>query len=163
MTERLLVRYAEQREQRVVDEDRAQTELEAISIENQRPTDEKRELLQKAEAADVERQRLETRRRELLLRAHRDNDAAAVDELRAIPSAIAEAEQLAREAFELAQPTDFPDLQATAALALAEARLAAGHQSEAERLVRRAQEIHERKGNVVAARAAGSLFATYAR
>ena len=74
-----------------------------------------------------------------------------------------EAEQLAREATELAQPTDFPDLQAAAALALAEARLAGGHREEAERLVEHAQEIHERKGNVVAARAAGSLFAANAR
>jgi class 3 adenylate cyclase/tetratricopeptide (TPR) repeat protein len=76
---------------------------------------------------------------------------------------LAEAEQLARDAAELADSTDFPDLQARASLALAEVLLAGGRQGDAERLVRRAKEIQERKGNVVAARAVASLFAAYAR
>ena len=74
-----------------------------------------------------------------------------------------DAERLAREALDLADETDFPDLRAGAAMALGEVFLLAGRFDEAEPLVKTAQEIHEQKGNIVAARAAGSLFTAYAR
>ncbi len=73
------------------------------------------------------------------------------------------AERLAREARRLAEATDFPDLRAGAATALAEVLRLAGRADEAEPLVHEAREIHERKGNVVAARAAGSLLTAQAR
>jgi len=73
------------------------------------------------------------------------------------------AERLAREARTLAEETDFPDLRAGSATALAEVLLLAGRADEAEPLVHEAREIHERKGNVVAARAAGSLLTAQAR
>jgi class 3 adenylate cyclase/tetratricopeptide (TPR) repeat protein len=76
---------------------------------------------------------------------------------------LPEAETLAAEAHALSKPTDFPDLRAGAALALAEVLLLEGRVDEAEPLVAEAQDAHERKGNVLAARAAGSLLAAYAR
>jgi len=76
---------------------------------------------------------------------------------------FADAEALAREARRLAEETDFPDLRAGAAAALAEVLLLADRADEAAPLIWTAQEIHERKGNVVAARAVESLFAAHAR
>jgi hypothetical protein len=66
------------------------------------------------------------------------------------------AEQLAREAVELAAPTDFLDLQATALLALARVLQAAGS-PDASGLARDARAVYERKGNVVGARQATLL------
>jgi class 3 adenylate cyclase/tetratricopeptide (TPR) repeat protein len=72
--------------------------------------------------------------------------------------ASAEAELLAREAVELAAPTDFLALQAEAALVLSEVLHTAGEASEADALVARTHELYERKGNLVAAgRVAGHL------
>jgi tetratricopeptide (TPR) repeat protein len=65
-------------------------------------------------------------------------------------------EQLAREAVELAAPTDFLDLQATALLALARVLREAGT-SEAADIAARAQEVYERKGNIVGAGWAAQL------
>jgi tetratricopeptide (TPR) repeat protein len=76
---------------------------------------------------------------------------------------FAEAERLALEADRLAEETDFPELRAGATMALAEVLFVSGRIDEAQPLARHAQEIHERKGNVVAARAAESLFTAYAR
>jgi tetratricopeptide (TPR) repeat protein len=78
-------------------------------------------------------------------------------------SRFAEAEALASEAYELSEATDFPDLRAGAALALAEVLLLDGRVEEAEPLARASRALHERKGNIVAARAADSLLAAYAR
>jgi tetratricopeptide (TPR) repeat protein len=75
---------------------------------------------------------------------------------------IDEAEQLASEAMDLAEPTDFPDLKAGAHIALSIVLMAEGRADEALPLVRRAQQILESKGNIVAARAVGSLFPAYA-
>jgi class 3 adenylate cyclase/tetratricopeptide (TPR) repeat protein len=63
---------------------------------------------------------------------------------------LAEAERLAREAVELAEPTDFLALQAESAAALATVLQAADRPSEAGPLLTRARELYERKGNVVA-------------
>jgi ATP/maltotriose-dependent transcriptional regulator MalT len=67
-----------------------------------------------------------------------------------------EAEQLAREAVDLAAPTDFLDLQATALLALARVLREAGS-FEAASVAGRAQAVYERKGNIVGARQAALL------
>ena len=75
----------------------------------------------------------------------------------------AEAEQFAREAQRMAEETDFPDLRAGAVMALAEVLLLSDRVDSAKALVREARVIHERKGNVAAARSAESLFATYTR
>jgi ATP/maltotriose-dependent transcriptional regulator MalT len=61
------------------------------------------------------------------------------------------AERLADEAKALAEGTDFPDLQATALLALAEVLRASGETTEAEPLIEAARATYRRKGNVVAA------------
>jgi class 3 adenylate cyclase/tetratricopeptide (TPR) repeat protein len=61
------------------------------------------------------------------------------------------AERLADEAKALAEGTDFPDLQATAFLALAEVLRASGETTEAEPLIEAARATYRRKGNVVAA------------
>jgi class 3 adenylate cyclase/tetratricopeptide (TPR) repeat protein len=68
----------------------------------------------------------------------------------------AEAEQLAREAVEMATPTDFLDLQATALLALARVLGEAGS-PESAKVAGRAQAVYERKGNIVGARQASLL------
>jgi class 3 adenylate cyclase/tetratricopeptide (TPR) repeat protein len=68
----------------------------------------------------------------------------------------AEAERLAREAVELAAPTDFMELQATALLALARVLRAAGS-PEAASAAAEAQAVYERKGNIVGARHAALL------
>ena len=68
-------------------------------------------------------------------------------------------EQLAREAVELAAPTDFLDLQATALLALARVLHAAGS-PEAAGVAAEAQAVFERKGNLVGAGWASSLLKT---
>jgi len=65
---------------------------------------------------------------------------------------LEQAEELAREAAELVEDTDFPDLQALAFLSLAEVLEATGGTQEGDQLRRRALETYERKGNVVAAR-----------
>jgi class 3 adenylate cyclase len=64
-----------------------------------------------------------------------------------------EAEQLAREAVDLATPTDFLDLQATALLALARV-LQAARSPDAAGVAAAAQAVYERKGNIVGARQA---------
>ena len=65
---------------------------------------------------------------------------------------LEQAEKLAREAAELVEGTDFPDLQALAFLSLAEVVEAKAGTPEVDELRRRALETYERKGNVVAAR-----------
>ena len=64
----------------------------------------------------------------------------------------AQAEELAREAAELVEDTDFPELRAIAFLSLAEVLESAGASEEADQLVGQARETYERKGNVVAAK-----------
>jgi class 3 adenylate cyclase/tetratricopeptide (TPR) repeat protein len=61
----------------------------------------------------------------------------------------AEAEDLAREAVELAATTDFLELQAVAALGLAEVLRATGKAEEADGRVAEARDAYERKGNLV--------------
>jgi len=68
----------------------------------------------------------------------------------------AEADRLAREAVELAEPTDFLDLQATALLALARVLQAAGS-PDAAGVAAAAREVYERKGNIVGAKQATLL------
>jgi predicted ATPase/class 3 adenylate cyclase len=65
---------------------------------------------------------------------------------------LAEAEALAREAATLVESTDFPDLQATTLISLAEVLETAGKREEAERFSARAHDLYEQKGNLVAAR-----------
>jgi class 3 adenylate cyclase/tetratricopeptide (TPR) repeat protein len=67
-----------------------------------------------------------------------------------------EAERLGREAVELASPTDFLDLQATALLALARVLREAGS-PEAASVAAEARAVYERKGNVVGAEWAAQL------
>ena len=64
----------------------------------------------------------------------------------------AEAESLARQACELVESTDFPDLQATTFLSLADVLEMAGKGDEAKEFVERAQALYQQKGNLVAAR-----------
>jgi class 3 adenylate cyclase/tetratricopeptide (TPR) repeat protein len=71
------------------------------------------------------------------------------------------AEQLAEAARELAADTDFPDLQATAALALAEVLLASGNRTDAEPLLEEAKDLYGRKGNIVAAERTGEVLAAH--
>jgi class 3 adenylate cyclase/tetratricopeptide (TPR) repeat protein len=61
------------------------------------------------------------------------------------------AEELAREATGLVEHTDFPDLQASTSLDLAEVLASAGKADEAGQMIGRAKELFTRKGNVVAA------------
>jgi ATP/maltotriose-dependent transcriptional regulator MalT len=72
------------------------------------------------------------------------------------------AERLAREAVELAAPTDFLDLQATALMALARVLRSAGS-PEAANVAADAQAVYERKGNTVGARQAALLREAGAR
>jgi ATP/maltotriose-dependent transcriptional regulator MalT len=69
---------------------------------------------------------------------------------------VAKAEQLAREAVDLAAPTDFLDLQATALLALARVLREAGS-PEAASVAGQAKAVYKRKGNIVGARRAALL------
>ena len=71
----------------------------------------------------------------------------------------AEAELLVREAVELAAPTDFLDLQATAHLALARVLRDAGSPEAAEAAAR-ARAVYELKGNVVGAEWSAQLMET---
>jgi class 3 adenylate cyclase/tetratricopeptide (TPR) repeat protein len=68
----------------------------------------------------------------------------------------AEGERLAREAVDLAAPTDFLDLQATALLALARVLREAGS-PETATVAAQAQAVYERKGNIVGAEWAALL------
>ena len=77
-------------------------------------------------------------------------------QIRASAGAAAEAERLAREAVELAAPTDFLDLQATTLLALARVLQQAGS-PDAVGVAAQAQVVYERKGNVVGARWAAEI------
>jgi class 3 adenylate cyclase/tetratricopeptide (TPR) repeat protein len=77
-------------------------------------------------------------------------------QIRAAAGEPAAAEVPAREAVELAAPTDFLDLQATALLALARVLRAAGS-SEAAHAAAEARAVYERKGNVVGVRQAAML------
>jgi class 3 adenylate cyclase/tetratricopeptide (TPR) repeat protein len=70
----------------------------------------------------------------------------------------AEAERLGREAVDLAAPTDFLDLQATALLALARVFREAGS-PEAANIADRAQAVYDLKGNIVDAARAAALLA----
>lgn len=65
-------------------------------------------------------------------------------------------ERLAREAVELAAPTDFLELQATALLALARVLRAAGT-AEATEVAAQAQAVYELKGNIIGASWAAQL------
>ena len=93
------------------------------------------------------------------------NDLAAADDV--VPQALwrgvrarvlatrgelEEAEALGRQAAELVESTDFPDLQATTFLAVAEVLETAGKAEEAQEFVDAAQALYEQKGNLVAAR-----------
>ena len=64
------------------------------------------------------------------------------------------ADDLAKEAIRLAEPTDFPDLKARALLAHAAVLAAAGQRAESTALRLRAARLYADKGNVVAARRA---------
>jgi class 3 adenylate cyclase/tetratricopeptide (TPR) repeat protein len=77
-------------------------------------------------------------------------------QVQAAAGEAAEAERLAREAVELAAPTDFLDLQATALLALARVLRKAGS-AEATTAAARAQAVYELKGNIVGAGWAAQL------
>jgi class 3 adenylate cyclase/tetratricopeptide (TPR) repeat protein len=74
----------------------------------------------------------------------------------------ARAEELARQAVDLAETTDFLDLQGEALLALADVLRVAGRGEEASPLVRDARESYARKGNVVAALRTDALLAELA-
>jgi len=80
----------------------------------------------------------------------------ALAQVHAPAGEAAEAERLAREAVELAEPTDFLDLQATALLALARVLREAGS-PEAAKVAVNAQAVYERKGNIVGAGWAAQL------
>ncbi len=80
----------------------------------------------------------------------------ALAQLQASAGEAADAERLAREAVELAAPTDFLELQATALLALARVLREAGS-AEAAGVAAEAQAVYERKGNTVGARQAALL------
>jgi ATP/maltotriose-dependent transcriptional regulator MalT len=77
-------------------------------------------------------------------------------EIQAAAGQAAEAELLAREAVELAAPTDFPDLQATTLLGLGRVLRQAGS-AEAPHAAAEARAVYERKGNIVGARRAALL------
>ncbi len=68
------------------------------------------------------------------------------------------ADALSLEAARLAEPTDFPDLQAATLLARAHVLRALGRPDDAAALVERARELYERKGNVAAAEQASALL-----
>jgi ATP/maltotriose-dependent transcriptional regulator MalT len=70
----------------------------------------------------------------------------------------AEAERLAREGVELAEPTDFLNVRATALVDLAEVLLADGRPDEAADAVRAATALFEQKGNVVGAARSRALL-----
>ena len=69
-----------------------------------------------------------------------------------------EAERLAREGVELAEPTDFLNVRATALLDLAEVLLAGGRTDEAASVVAAATTLFEQKGNVVGRARARALI-----
>jgi class 3 adenylate cyclase/tetratricopeptide (TPR) repeat protein len=70
-----------------------------------------------------------------------------------------EAERIAETARALAGPTDFLDLKASTAAALAHVLLAAGNRASAEPLLGEARELYERKGNLAAAAAVEQVLA----
>jgi len=74
-----------------------------------------------------------------------------------IPAPAGESERLARQAIELAAPTDFPDLQATALLALARVLREAGS-PEAASVAAEAEAVYKRKGNIAGAKWAAQLI-----
>jgi ATP/maltotriose-dependent transcriptional regulator MalT len=78
-------------------------------------------------------------------------------QIQAHTGSAAEAERLAREAVDLAAPTDFLDLQGTALLALARV-LQQGGSPEAATVAAEAQAVYERKGNIVGAARAALLL-----
>ena len=81
----------------------------------------------------------------------------ALAQVKAFAGETAEAEQLARHAVELAAPTDFLDLQATALLALGRV-LQQGGSPEAANVAAEAQAVYERKGNIAGAARAALLL-----
>jgi len=89
--------------------------------------------------------------------SHSDEDDIVTEVMWRVASAEVEgSEQLARRAVELAAPTDFLDLQATALVALARVLQAAGS-AEAASVAAEAQAVYERKGNIVGAMQAALL------
>jgi tetratricopeptide (TPR) repeat protein len=80
----------------------------------------------------------------------------ALAQVKASAGDAEKAERLARKAVQLAAPTDFLDLQATALLALGRVLRAAGS-SEAATVAHQAQAVYERKGNIVGAEWATAL------
>jgi ATP/maltotriose-dependent transcriptional regulator MalT len=86
----------------------------------------------------------------------------ACAQVRAPAGEAAEAERLAREAVELAAPTDFLDLQATALLSLARILRESGS-PEAAGVAAQAQAVYERKGNTVGAGWAAQVVETAPR
>ena len=72
------------------------------------------------------------------------------------------AEELVREADELASSTEFPNLQATVLLSLAEVQLAAGRADDAAAAAAEAEAILTAKGNVVGARLAAKFLSATA-
>jgi tetratricopeptide (TPR) repeat protein len=78
-------------------------------------------------------------------------------QIQAHTGSAAEAERLAREAVDLAAPTDFLDLQGTALLALARV-LQLGDSPESATVAAEAQAVYERKGNIVGAARAALLL-----
>src|SRR3954465_15058044 len=77
-------------------------------------------------------------------------------QIKAHKAEAVEAERLGREAVDLAAPTDFVDLQATALLALARVLREAGS-PQAASVAAQAQAVYERKGNIVGAGQAALL------
>ena len=99
-----------------------------------------------------------------------DDDAASGVAWRSVRAKLAaaagrtgDAERLARVALKLASATESPPLQAEAATALGEVLLAAGRQEEGAQALRDAQQLWERKGNVVAAERVGERVAVGAQ
>jgi class 3 adenylate cyclase/tetratricopeptide (TPR) repeat protein len=70
------------------------------------------------------------------------------------------ADELTTEAVRLAEPTDFPDLQARALVARASVLATSGRRTEASKLRDEARDLYEDKGNVVAARKTADLAET---
>jgi class 3 adenylate cyclase/tetratricopeptide (TPR) repeat protein len=80
-------------------------------------------------------------------------------QVQAAAGEASQAERLARQAVELAAPTDFLELQATALLALARVLRKAGS-PEAASVAAQAQAVYELKGNIVGGRWAAQLVET---
>jgi class 3 adenylate cyclase/tetratricopeptide (TPR) repeat protein len=94
--------------------------------------------------------------------SHSEEDDIVTQAMWRVASAQVQAsERLARQAVELAAPTDFLDLQATTMLALARVLRKTGS-PEAASVAAQAQAVYERKGNIVGAGWAAQLMETSA-